>query len=127
MGSRFIDLVLGPGKDGLTLQPEGLPGAEMDIQQKAQLRGLIEARLDILLNAGARARKMAEVEKNLDQTYFAWWGPEKPLGAAYWRVTGPTLLLEFAPQALRGDPTQHAHNMYRDPTNDYGATWASIK
>jgi hypothetical protein len=24
---QFIDLVLGPGKDGMTLQPEGLPAA----------------------------------------------------------------------------------------------------
>ena len=127
IGSRFIDLVLGPGKDGMTLQPEGLPGAEMDKHQKAQLRALIEARLNILMNPAHRAGKMAEIETNLDQTYFAWWGPAVPLGAAYWRVTGPTVLLEFSPQALGGDPTQHAHNMYRDPTNEYGAAWTSLK
>jgi len=89
-----IDLVLGPGKNGRILQPEGLPGAEMDVQQKALFLALIEARLDIIMNADDRAAKMADVEKNLDRTYFAWWGPSKPLGAAYWRVTGPTVLLE---------------------------------
>jgi hypothetical protein len=122
-----IDLVLGPGKNGRILQPEGLPGAEMDVQQKALLLALIEARLDIIMNADDRAAKMADVEKNLDRTYFAWWGPSKPLGAAYWRVTGPTVLLEFSPQALGGDPTQHAHNMYRDPTNEYGSAWTALK
>jgi hypothetical protein len=127
IGTRFIDLVLGPGKDGRTLQPEGLPGAEMDVQQKAQLLALVEARLGILMNADDRAAKMAEVEKNLDRTYFAWFGPAEPLGAAYWRVTGPTVLLEFSPQALGGDPTQHAHNIYRDPTNEYGAAWAALE
>jgi hypothetical protein len=127
IGTRSIDLVLGPGKDGMTLQPEGLPAVEMDVQQKAQLLALIEARLGILMNVDDREAKMAEVQKNLDQTYFAWFGPTEPLGAAYWRVTGPTMLLEFSPQALGGDPTQHAHNMYRDPTNEYGAAWAALE
>jgi hypothetical protein len=127
MSSQFIDLVLGPGKDGMTLQPEGLPGAEMDVQQKAQLLALIEARLGILMNADDQATKMADIESSLDQTYFAWWGPTQPLGAAYWRVTGPRVLLEFAPQALGGDMTQHAHNIYRDPNNDYGAAWTRFK
>jgi Protein of unknown function (DUF3500) len=111
----------------MTLQPEGLPGAEMDVQQKVQLLALIEARLGIIMNADDRAAKMAEVRKDLDQTYFAWFGPAEPLGAAYWRVTGPTVLLEFSPQALGGDPTQHAHNIYRDPTNEYGAAWAALE
>ncbi len=127
IGSEFIDLVLGPGKDGKALQPEGLPGAEMDLQQKAQLLALVEARLEIIMNADHRAAKMTQVRENLNQTYFAWFGPKEPLGAAYWRVTGPTVLLEFSPQALGGDPTQHAHNIYRDPTNDYGVAWAPPK
>jgi hypothetical protein len=127
VSTRLIDLVLGPGKDGRTLQPEGLPGSEMDVQQKAQLLTLIGARLRLIMNADDRAVKIAEIEKNLERTYFAWWGPDKPLGAAYWRVTGPTLLLEFSPQALGGDLTQHAHNIYREPGNDYGAAWTALK
>ena len=65
-----IDLVLGPGKNGRILQPEGLPGAEMDVQQKALFLALIEARLDIIMNADDRAAKMADVEKNLDPDLF---------------------------------------------------------
>ena len=127
IGSKFLDLVLGAGKDGKTLQPEGLPGVEMNLQQKAQLLALIEARLEIIMNADDRGAKMVQVRDNLDQTYFAWFGPTEPLGAAYWRVTGPAVLLEFSPQALGGDPTQHAHNMYRDPMNEYGAAWTPLQ
>jgi hypothetical protein len=127
ISTRLIDLVLGPGKDGRTLQPEGLPASEMDVQQKAQLLVLIEARLSIIMGADVRAAKIAAIEKNLDQTYFAWWGPATPLGGAYWRVTGPTVLLEFSPQALGGDLTQHTHNIYREPGNDYGAAWTPLK
>ena len=38
---------------------------------------------------------------------------------AYYRIQGPHLVIEYAPQG--GDPAMHIHTMYRDPTNDYGA------
>ena len=119
------DLVLGPGHDGEVLQPEGIAGADLDVTQKAQLLELIEARLGIL-NADDLAALMDPIEQNLDATTFAWFGPIEPLGAAYWRVVGPTVILEFAPQSNDGDPTDHAHNIYRDPTNEYGAAWADL-
>ena len=119
------DLVLGPGHDGEVLQPEGIAGADMDVQQRAQFLELIEGRLGIL-NADDLAAVMAPIAENLDQTTFAWFGPTEPLGAAYWRVVGPTVILEFAPQSNDGDPTDHAHNIYRDPTNEYGAAWAAV-
>jgi hypothetical protein len=37
-------------------------------------------------------------------------------GKAYFRVQGPTVIIEFAPQRTE----THIHSMYRDPTNDYG-------
>jgi Protein of unknown function (DUF3500) len=126
ISSRRIDLVLGPGHDGQMLQGEGLPGSEMTDAQKEQLLAVIEARLGIL-NADDLALAMAAVRKNLDQTWFAWYGPTTELGAAYFRVTGPTVLIEYAPQDMDGDATDHAHNMYRDPTNEYGAAWTSLK
>ncbi|MEO7085955.1 MAG: DUF3500 domain-containing protein [Gemmatimonadaceae bacterium] len=65
---------------------------------------------------------MKELAADLDQTYFAWSGA--PTGAAgqnitgYYRIQGPHLVIEFAPQ--RDHPTLHVHTIYRDPTNDYG-------
>ena len=41
-------------------------------------------------------------------------------GKAYFRIQGPTVIIEYAPQKLGGDVTMHLHSMYRDPTNDYG-------
>lgn len=125
ISNQRIDLVLGPGKDGQTLQPKGLPGNEMTGTQKQGLLDLIKARLG-MLNANDLAVKMSEVEKNLDKTYFGWWGPNV-LGAAYFRVTSPTVLIEYSPEVNDGDPTNHAHNVYRDPTNEYGAVWRSLK
>jgi hypothetical protein len=54
----------------------------------------------------------------LPNTYFAWSGATKNGGLAYYRIQGPTLVIEYAPQ--QGD-LDHIHTIYRDPTNDYGA------
>lgn len=117
-----INLLLGPGADGTVLAPEGVRGRDLNPDQKQLLLAVIDARLGFA-NGDDHAVKMAEVEAGLDDTYFGWWGPEGTLGAAYFRVTGPSLVLEYAPQDMDGDPTDHAHNMYRDPANDYGAAW----
>ena len=65
--------------------------------------------------------RMAEIRANLPQTYFAWSGPTTNGSAAYFRVQGPTLVIEYAPQQGSVD---HLHTIYRDPTNDYGAKFA---
>ena len=126
ISQQRIDLVLGPGHDGQSLQPEGLPASEMTEPQKAQFLKLIEARLDVI-NDDDLATLMTRVRANLNQTYFAWWGPTEPVGSSYFRVTGPSLLIEFSPQNMGGDATQHAHNMYRDSANEYGAGWARAR
>lgn len=126
VSSQRIDLVLGPGHDGQVLQPEGLAGAAMSAVQKKMFMALIEARLGIL-NEAARAPAMAVVRGDLDRTYFAWFGADVPLGDAYFRVTGPTVLIEYSPQDMDGDATDHAHNVYRDPTNEYGSKWIAAR
>ena len=122
ISTKSIDLVLGPGQDGKTLQAEGLPGSAMATAQKTEFLTLIKERLNAL-NDNDLAVKMAEIEKNLGSTYFAWYGPSSAAGNAYYRVTGPTVLIEYSPQQMGGDPINHIHSMYRDPTNDYGAAW----
>lgn len=76
----------------------------------------------ILHEAVAKA-KMHEMRKNIAETYFAWSGPTEKGSAAYFRIQGPTVIIEYAPQRLGGDPTKHIHTIYRDPTNDYGLKW----
>ena len=121
-GEEAIDLLLGPGEYGTSVAPEGVRGADLSDAQRALLLDVIAARLGHA-NPDDFAALMAEAREGLDDTHFGWWGPPEPLGAAYWRVTGPSLVIEYAPQDMDGDPTDHAHNMYRHPTNDYGAAW----
>src|SRR5580700_388322 len=111
------DLVLGPGNDGKVIQPEGILASELDASQQAMLLDLAHEWVGILNDEAANA-KMAEIKANLPKTYFAWSGATKNGGLAYYRIQGPTVIIEYAPQF--GD-LDHIHTIYRDPTNDYGA------
>ncbi|MFL6414846.1 MAG: DUF3500 domain-containing protein [Bryobacteraceae bacterium] len=120
---RLADLVLGPGQDGKTIQPEGLKASAMNDHQRAMLLDVVSEWANIIDDSAAKAR-MAEIKADLNETWFAWSGPTtvKPGSniTAYYRIQGPHLVIEYAPQTLGGDPALHVHTMYRDPTNDYG-------
>ena len=118
LGSRMRDLVLGPGHDGETIQPEGIKVSRFDARQRGLLLELVAEWSGIIHDAAA-AEKMREIKANLADTWFAWSGPLEA-GKAYFRIQGPTVIIEYAPQSLGGDVTMHLHSMYRDPTNDYG-------
>lgn len=118
LGSQMRDLVLGPGHDGETIQPEGLKTSTLNDGQRKLLLELVAEWSGIIHDAAAAA-KLAEIKAGLGETWFAWSGPLEA-GKAYFRIQGPTVIIEYAPQKLGGDVTMHLHSMYRDPTNDYG-------
>jgi hypothetical protein len=116
---KVADLVLGPGQDGKTIQPEGIKASAMNANQQALLLDLMREWAGIV-NETAAAIRMAELKANLAETWLAWSGPTTNGMPAYYRIQGPTVVIEYAPQPLGGDPTMHIHTIYRDPTNDYG-------
>ena len=120
---ELADLVLGPGQDGKKIQPEGLRASAMTEKQRAMLLDVI-AEWAGIINDTAAATCMAQLKADINQTWFAWSGPTTgEIGkniTAYYRIQGPHLVIEYAPQTLGGDPALHVHTMYRDPTNDYG-------
>jgi hypothetical protein len=125
LGYEVADLVLGPGQDGKKIAPEGLKVSGMNEKQKAMVLDLI-AEWAGILNDNSSAATMSEIKKDLNETWFAWSGPvtgEPGINiSAYYRIQGPHLVIEYAPQ--RDEPTNHVHTMYRDPTNDYGGALA---
>jgi hypothetical protein len=119
---KVSDLVVGPGEDGKVIQPEGIRGSSLDRSQQDKLLDLMAEWVGILNDTEASAR-MADIRSNLASTHFAWSGPITREGGAYFRIQGPTVLIEYAPQSTRGDDGRpnHIHTLYRDPTNDYAA------
>jgi len=122
LGFQMRDLVLGPGRDGQTIQPEGIKGSALTDKQREMLLDLASEWTGIMHEAVAKA-KMDDMKKNIAETWFAWSGPTEKGAAAYFRIQGPTVIIEYAPQRMGGDPTKHIHTIYRDPANDYGAKW----
>ena len=114
------NLVLGPGADGKTIAPEGLRASSFTPAQRTMLVDLVREWVDILGDEAAAA-KMKEVQAGLAETYFAWAGPTTNGKGAYFRIQGPALLIEYAPQGQADNNTNHIHTIYRDPTNDYAA------
>jgi hypothetical protein len=116
-------LALGPGHDGEVLAPAGTPAADMSDAQRAMLFDLASEWAG-MLNAAHAAPRLAEIRAGIAQTHFAWSGPltHEPgrNGASYFRIQGPNVFIEFAPQPPGGDLTMHTHTIYRDPSNAYG-------
>src|SRR5437667_8678419 len=100
---KVADLVLGPGQDGKTIQPEGLKASALNDQQRAMLLDLISEWSSIVHNSAAAAR-MAEIKAGIGETWFAWSGPTTATpgrsGTSYYRIQGPNLVIEYAPQPL---------------------------
>ena len=110
---RVSDLVLGPGQDGKVIQPEGIPATALSSAQQTMLLDIVREWAGIMNDSFAEPR-MADIRAKLPQTYFAWSGPTTNGSLAYFRIQGPTLVIEYAPQKT----VDHIHTIYRDPTND---------
>jgi hypothetical protein len=119
IAAKFRDLVLGPGRDGKMIVPEGIKGSSLDARQRKLLLELA-AQWAGILNEASAAPRLKAIEAQLAETWFAWSGPTEPGSAAYFRIQGPTVIIEFAPQNLGGSATNHIHSMYRDPSFEYG-------
>ena len=120
--AEFHDLILGPGTEMRAIFPEGVSVSEFGEKQRGMLLELAGNWVGLLPEAAASA-KMAELNKTLSETWFAWSGPTKAGSPAYFRIHGPAVFIEYAPQRMGGDPTQHVHTIYRDPSNEYGRKW----
>ena len=116
-------------KDNVVLDYAGLRGADLTVPQKKALLGLIGKYIGNM-DAGHAKVKMAEVEKHLDNTWFAWIGGTQDASVFYYRIHSPVILIEFdhqKPAGLRAimkdqSPNkEHVHVVIRTPNgNDYG-------
>ena len=114
--------------DNVNLDYVGIPGALLSSEQRTKLLGLIGLYVNNLRDGHAAVR-MSEVERHLDDTYFAWMGGHEDDSVYYYRIFSPVILIEFdhqKPANLRHvyppQPTrQHIHAVVRTPNgNDYG-------
>ena len=115
--TAFAEIVTGNDPKVRSLEVEGLAAADMSTEEKAQLRRLIELYTARLTAASAKDA-LARLERaGFDKVRFAWAGGIESGQPHYYRVHGPTLLIEY-------DDTQnnanHIHTVYRDLDRDFG-------
>ena len=112
--------------DNVIVPYAGLKVSEMNRKQKNLLLDLVELYVGNMREGHAKVR-MSEVQKHLDDTFFAWVGGTGEDSVFFFRIQSPVIIIEFDHQkgiALnRGGPPNkdHIHSVVRTPNgNDYG-------
>ena len=117
-------------KDNLVLDYAGIRCNELTSTQKKHLLALANLWVGNMDDGHAKV-KLAEVEKYLNDTYFAWIGESNDKSVYYFRIHSPVVLIEFdhqRPVGLRHLSSnaqlpdhEHIHTVIRTPNgNDYG-------
>lgn len=106
--------------------PAGIAAAKLNESQRATLQGLIATYAHNLADDVAQAKLDEISQAGLEKVHFAWAGADKPGVGHYYRIQGPTFLIEFVnvqPDAA-GNPANHVHCVWRDPRGDFAITVA---
>jgi hypothetical protein len=117
-------------KDNVVLDYAGIRAKDLESPARRQLRDLVQLYVSNMDDGHARV-KMGEVEKHIENTWFAWVGGAQDDSVFYYRIQSPVILIEFDHQrpanlrAFAKDPSmptqQHIHCVVRTPNgNDYG-------
>jgi hypothetical protein len=104
-------------------QAKGLPGASMNAKQVALFRDVIAGYVERLPDDPARLHLERLERAGFEQFSFAWAGQPERGKPHYYRVQGPSFLVEFEnAQVGAGLPGEanHIHTVWRDPDNDFG-------
>lgn len=100
------------------LPDQGLAASEMSAAQQLLLRRLLDVYAARLEPSNARAQWRRIESSGFGRLRFVWAGSTELGKAHYYRIQGPTVLVEY-------DNTQnganHSHTVWRDLENDFGA------
>ena len=111
------DIVTMNKNDIAPLTPGGLTASAMTPDQRAALQRLIEAYTSVVADDLAAERLAKLKAAGMDQITFAWAGPTDKGAKHYYRVQGPTFLIEYDNTQNDGN---HIHAVWRDFQGDFG-------
>ena len=108
------DIVAGPGNEARITDPVGLPFGRMTAAQRSLALRLVRVYMDTIGAEFAR-REIDQMEAaGVDAMHFAWAGSSDPEAPHYYRLHGPTVLIEYD---NRGN---HVHSVWHDPADLFG-------
>ena len=111
------EILTGDARRAMRLDPPGLSAGRMNKSQRATLEALIKEYL------GRNRAELAEADwkqvkaAGWGKIHFAWAGGLQPGQGHYYRVQGPSFLLEYDNTQ---DGANHIHAVWRDLKNDFG-------
>lgn len=110
-------IVAGASRRAEIGEPKGLPASAMDKKPRRLLEQLLKVYTEAMPEAVARER-MARLKKaGVEKIYFAWAGGPERNQPHYYRLQGPTFLIEYDNTQDRGN---HIHTVWRDFKGDFG-------
>lgn len=111
------DIVTGAAETASPGDPVGLPFSAMNEDQRAMLRRLVAVYVDNMDTDIAAGYWRRIEERGWDGIHFAWAGRTEPGEGHYYRIQGPSFLIEYDNVQNNGN---HVHSVLRDLENDWG-------
>ncbi|MFP6659013.1 MAG: DUF3500 domain-containing protein, partial [Pirellulales bacterium] len=99
----------------------GIDASQLNKGQRKTLHALIEEYCSAMPYDVAEQRLAAIEKAGWNKIHFAWAGPFKEGIGHYYRVQGPTFLIEFVNTQpdTAGNPANHIHCVWRDMHGDF--------
>jgi Protein of unknown function (DUF3500) len=99
------------------LSPAGIPAAEMAPQQREMLMKVVNIYISKMADDIAADRTAKLQKAGIDKIAFAWAGETERGKKHYYRIQGPTFLIEHDNSQNDGN---HVHSVWRDFNGDFG-------
>jgi hypothetical protein len=116
-GNTPGDIVTGNKPSADPQNPVGLSAADMTPAQRELLTKLIDIYTGYMAEDAAAERQSKIKSAGVEKIMFAWAGETTPGQKHYYRVQGPTFLIEFDDVQNNGN---HIHSVWRDFKGDFG-------
>lgn len=111
------DIVTGPGREDSLRERQGLALGKMAPEQRDHALALLDVYLQTA-PASVAGRYLQRIrEAGIDELYFAWAGGRTPGSPHYYRLHGPTLIIEYDNTQGGGN---HVHSVWNDPQENFG-------
>ena len=111
------DILTNNKVDVTALAPAGIAMVELNASQKPMLMRVVDAYTSAMATDIASDRSARLTKAGVDKITFAWAGDVERGKKHYYRVQGPTFLIEFDNTQNDGN---HIHSVWRDFAGDFG-------
>jgi hypothetical protein len=99
------------------LAPVGVRSGEITPEQRLKLMTVVRSYASLMADDIGRERIGRIWSAGIDNVYFGWAGGTQPGEKHYYRIQGPTFLIEFDNTQ---DDANHVHSVWRDFNGDFG-------